>query len=248
MSAAGMKVHEHRQTLLAHNMANAHTSGFKRDLAVVRERLNERFESAGSFGSRHSVFDAMPGGVHVRPTATDYGPGALEATGRPLDVAINGRGFFAVSDGSQTRYTRDGRFTLNTQGELVLSTGDGRWRVLDDAGTPVRLDPSGADVSVTGVGTVQQGDAAVARLGLVDTEDRQLMRKVGATLFEAEDTEMRSIESPLIPGSLESSNFDVMSGLATMIEASRAYEMNAQMIRLSDQTVGVTANTVGRLA
>ena len=248
MSAAGMKVNDHRQTLLAQNMANAHTTGFKRDLAVVRERTNELMESRSSRMSGHDVLDVLPGGINIRPTKTDFGPGAIEVTRRPLDVAIEGQGFFTVSDGAETRYTRDGRFSVNLEGELVLSSGAGRWRVLDDDGAPIRLDPDGGRVALSESGNVRQGEVDVAQIGVVDADQRQLMRKVGETLFDAGKANMEPRPVSLITGSLESSNFDVMSGLATMIEASRAYEMNAQLIRLSDQTIGVTVNTVGRLA
>lgn len=248
MSAAGMKVNEHRQTLLANNLANGQTTGFKRDLALFRERANERFEAADGFAARDAVFDAMPGGVNVRPPRVDFEQGPLEATGRPLDVAINGRGFFSVSDGSQARYTRDGRFTLNAEGDLTLSSGGGRWRVLDDGGAVINVEPDGEPVTVTPNGTVRQGSEEIARIGMVDADDPRGMRKAGETLFEAGSASMQAVDATLVPESLEGSNFDVMTGLASMIEASRAYEMNAQLIRLSDQTVGVAINTVGRLA
>lgn len=248
MSAAGMKANEHRQTLLANNMANAHTTGFKRDLAVIRQRPNERFEAPDGFAFRHDVLDAMPGGVDVRPTYTDFEQGPIEGTRRPLDVAIEGRGFFAASDGTTTRYTRDGRLSLNAAGDLVLSAGDGRWRLLDDTGSTIQLDPGGAPVSVTARGTVRQGEEDVARIGVMDTDNREAMRKVGETLFDAGGASFTLVEARLVPESLEGSNFDVMAGLATMIEAARAYEMNAQLIRLSDQTSGAAINTVGRLA
>ncbi len=247
MSAAGMKVNEHRQTLLANNMANANTTGFKRDLAVIRQRVNERFASPDGFAFRHNVFDAIPGGIDVRPTRPDFSQGPIEGTRRPLDAAIDGRGFFAVSDGSVTRYTRDGRFNLNAAGDLVLSAGDGRWRLLDDSGSAIRVDPEGAPVSMTARGTVRQGDDEVARIGIVDTDHLEVLHKVGGGLFDADDASLRPIEARLVPESLEGSNFDVMSGLASMIEASRAYEMNAQLVRLSDQTSSVAINTVGRL-
>ena len=121
LSAAGMKVSEHRQTLLANNMANANTTGFKRDLAVVTQRRVESQSSPAGFPFAHPVLDGLPGGVNVRPAYQSFEEGSIEWTGRPLDVAVEGDGFFAVTDGKVTRYTRDGGFTRNEKGELALA-------------------------------------------------------------------------------------------------------------------------------
>ena len=247
LSAAGMKVSDHRQTVLANNMANAHTPGFKHDLAVVMQRRIESRSSPGGFQYSHPVLDGLAGGVNIRPTYHSFAQGPIERTDRLLDVAIKGDGFFAVSDGNDTRYTRDGRFAVGTTGELVLSAGEGRWRLLDETGAPIALNPTGGKVWVSPDGTIRQGQIAVATLGLMTTEDRQSLRKVGGNLFEAEG-EMVPIEADLEPESLEGSTFDVMQGLAEMIEATRAFQFNAKMIQLQDQLTGQAVTTVGRIA
>src|SRR3972149_5037155 len=94
LSAAGMKVNEHRQTLLANNMANAQTTGFKHDLAVVMQRQVESKEGASGLPFAQPVLDGLPGGVNVRPTHYSREDGPIEWTGKPLDVAIKGEGFF----------------------------------------------------------------------------------------------------------------------------------------------------------
>jgi flagellar basal body rod protein FlgG len=247
LSAAGMKVSDHRQTVLANNMANAHTPGFKHDLAVVMQRrIESRARGAGA-AYAHPVLDGLAGGVNVRPTHHALTQGPIERTGRDLDVAIRGEGFFAVSDGTETRYTRDGRLAINTQGELILSAGQGRWKVLDDAGAPITLSPTGGAAKVSGNGTIRQGATAVARLGLVTTENPQSLRKVGENLFEA-GGDMTPIAPCLEPESLEGSTFDVMQGLAEMIEATRAFQFNAKMIQIQDQLTGQAVSTVGRRA
>ncbi len=246
LSAGGMKVNQHRQTILANNMANANTTGFKHDLAVVAQRRIESEVAPDGFRFVHPVLDDLPGGLDVRPSHQNFAQGPLERTERPLDVAIDGEGFFAVSDGNVTRYTRDGQFAFNTAGELVLSAGEGHWRVLDDAGSPVAVNEAGGKVSISEDGTIRQGRAVVARIGLRTTDDKQSLRKVGGNLFDAGDTEMTAIDALLNPGAREGSNFDIMNGLATMIEASRAYELNASLIKLQDQITGQAINTVGR--
>jgi len=248
LSAAGMKINEHKQSVLANNMANINTVGFKHDLAVIRERRLESQSSAGGFDAAHDVLDGLAGGVNVRPSHHNFGQGPIETTGRPMDVAIRGDGFFSVSDGSETRYTRNGAFTINGAGELTLASGDGRWRVLDENGLPIRLDPEGERISVSASGTIRQGATELATLGFHDTNDRGSLRKVGETLFEDQSGTMRPTRSEIAPESREQSNFDVVGGLTSMIEITRAYELNANLLRLQDQALSEAVNTVGRLA
>ena len=247
LSAAGMKVHEHRQTLLANNMANADTTGFKQDLAVVRQRAVESASSADGMRFAHPVLDGLAGGVNVRPVFHDFTQGPIEHTGRHLDVAIEGDGFFAVTDGRQTRYTRNGSFTLNPSGELVLGSGGGRWRVLEADGGPVRIDPAAGDVEVSSDGTIRQGPAVVGRLAIATHRDKQSLRKVGESLFEAPKGGMAPVEARVLAGALEGSNFNPMQGLAQMIETTRAYQLNATLLQLQDQATDRAVNTVGRL-
>lgn len=246
LSAAGMKVNEYRQTLLANNMANADTTGFKRELAVVAERRPES-SVAGGAPFAHPVLDGIAGGLHVRPTYLSFEQGSIEATGRPLDVAIDGEGFFAVTDGEVTRYTRDGEFTRNTQGELVLAAGDGLLKLLSEDGGPIVLDEAGGKVSLLADGRVRQGDAIIGKLAVFAAQDKQALRKVGGNLFDAGDTVMVPMEPTLRPESRERSNFDVMEGLATMIEAARAYQLNATMIQMQDQLVGQAVTRIARV-
>lgn len=246
LSAAGMKVNEHRQTLLANNMANAQTTGFKQDLAVVTQRRVESRER-GAMGFAHPVLDDLSGGVHVRPAYTDLSQGPIDATGKALDVAIKGEGFLAVSDGEATRYTRNGEFALNRAGELVLANEAGSWRVLDEAGTPIHIDATLGNPTVSSNGTIRQAGRDVGKLGLTKAESPRMLRKVGENLFESSAEEMTPAAGRFVPGSLESSNFNVMQGLATMIEASRAYQMNATMIQMQDQLTAQAVGTLGRV-
>lgn len=248
LSAAGMKVSEHRQMLMANNLANANTIGFKQDLAIIRERIIESQSSPEGFEFVHPVLGSYSGGLNVRPTNYSFAQGDLEHTGKPTDVAIDGDGFFLVSDGEHTRYTRNGNFSINKDGFFILSSGGGRWKVLDDTGSPVQIDNRLDPPTITSNGTILQGELEVAKLGLMTTENKQLLRKVGETLFNADAVEMQPIEGRFIINTLEQSNYHVMTGLASMIEATRSYEMNANLIRLQDQITGQAVSTIGRLA
>lgn len=248
LSAAGMKMCEHRQNLHANNLANAQTTGFKSDLASFWERPVESVEGGAPSHLRHSVLDRLTGGVNVRPSHYDLTQGSIENTGRPLDVAIRGEGFFTVSDGRTKRLTRDGEFALNTAGELILADASGNWRILDEAGAPVRVDPAAGELKIGSSGAVRQGTQTVAQIGLISPPDPQTLRKVGANLFEMPDDAMKPAAGTLVAGSREESNYDTMTGLTEMIEASRAFQMNATILQLQDQATGQAVSLLGRVA
>lgn len=247
LSAAGMKVSDHRQTLLANNMANMQTPGFKHDLAVITQRRVEANENRVSQQLRHPVLDMMSGGANVRPAFWSHRQGPIEATGKPLDVAIEGEGFFAVGDGQNTSYTRNGAFSMNSMGEVTLPTESGRWKLLDQGGNPLRVDPAGAEIEVSGNGTVRQGGAIVGIIGVHQPATPRTFTKLGENLFTANSGEMKALPPKLRSGALESSSLDVMDGLASMIEASRAYQMNASLIQMQDEMTG-KAMELGKVA
>ncbi len=248
LSAAGMKVCEHRQNLHANNLANAQTTGFKSDLAEFRQRPVESRERGSASQLRHPVLDQLSGGVNVRPSHYDFTQGSIENTGRPLDVAIRGDGFFTVSDGQNKRLTRDGEFALNTAGELVLADSSGNWRLLDQGGAPLRVDPSAGPVSISNSGMVRQKNQSVAQLRLMTSANPQKLRKVGANLFEHPQEELQPAAGTLVSGAREESNYNPMTGLTAMIEASRAYQMNATLIQLQDAATGQAVSMLGRVA
>ncbi len=248
LSTAGMQVSDYRQSIMANNLANVDTVGFKSDLAVIQERAMESQTATGEHRFAHPILDGMTGGAWVQPTVHTFAQGAMEQTDNPLDVAIMGDGFLTVQDGSDTRYSRDGRMTLNPEGELVMVAGGGRARVLDSDGQAIRFDPdNSAKPSISNDGTIRQGEDIVAKLGIVDFADRSRLTKLGANLYHSHGEAGTPSDSRVHNGYVELSTADPIKGLASMIEVSRAYEMNARMISLQDQTIGQAVSRVGRI-
>ncbi len=248
LSAAGMKVNEHRQAVHANNMANSNTTGFKQDLAMVMQRDIESVENAGGLRFKHPTLDRLAGGLNVRQSTIDFSQGPVENTRKPLDVAIQGEGFFSVRSGDETKYTRNGEFTVNKESELVMSGGDGKWRVLGEDGSPITITSEGGPVRIGDDGTIRQGINVVAKLGVFTPKDESALRKVGENIFDATDTDMSAISGSVRSGAIEGSNFSAIKGLSSMIEATRAYQLNATMIQLQDQATGQAVTTVGRVA
>jgi len=244
-SAAGLQLNQYRQSVLANNLANASTGGFKHDLTLVRERQVASREDAVRPDWSNRVLDDLTGGSLVAPTWTSFQQGTIETTGRRLDVALDGEGFFTVQDGDAVRYTRDGRFSLNAQGELITAAGQ---KALDENGAVIVV-PAAArsKVSITPDGDVRSPEAVFGRLAIVDFEDKSLLRKVGGNVFEALGAEPNEARATLRSEAVEQSTVDPMKAMVSMIEVNRAYEMNATMIGLADSTLGRAVNDIARL-
>lgn len=246
-SAGGLQVNQYRMEVLANNLANADTAGFKRDLTLVRERPQQSLETLAGLDASDPGLAGMTGGSLVAPTVTLFDQGALEMTDKPLDVALVGEGFFTVQVNEQERYTRDGRFAVTDAGELV--TAAGAHQVLDEEGEPIVVpaDLTGA-VHIEADGQVMAGETVVGRIGVVRVEDRSLLHKTGQNLFESLGAEPESIADPALKvGAIEKSAVDPVQAMVSMIQVSRAYEFNATMISLADSTLGRAVNDVGRI-
>ncbi len=246
LSAAGLQTSQYRQAVIANNLANADTVGFKESLAVIRERLVES-RSGGKLSSAHPVLDDMTGGSFVAPTYTRFSQGQIEPSSNPLDVAIIGEGFFQIKQGEQIRYTRDGRFTVNAEGRLVTVAGG--FDVLDVERRPIVLGQRNAGPArIAEDGTVYRGDTVAGQLGVVDFADKSLLRHVGKSGFEPVGIEPLPATARVRSGALERSTVDPIRTMASMIEAARAYQMNAMMISLQDGMLGRAVNDVGQVS
>lgn len=234
-SAAGMLTNEYRQGVIANNLANAETTGFKPDYAVIAERLPA--EQAGvRSGPSAAGLAGLSGGTWLGPTQTSFAPGSLQHTGLDTDVALDGSGFLTVEKDGKTYLTRDGRFVRDAEGFLKTAT-DGA-QVLDASGGPLRLDPRGGKLQIDDVGRVQQDGRMVGRLGLTDVANCSQLQKVGATRFAYDPQQVQPALCRVRQGVVERSGVEPLTEMVNMIEASRAYQMNAQMVSLQDQSVG----------
>ena len=241
-STAGMLTNQYRQAVIANNLANVDTAGFKRDIATFNERLIEAQTRLGV--TRHRYLDHMTGGVWPGRTDTDWQQGPLDMTGSGLDAAIVGEGFFAVQTPEGPRYTRMGQFAVDTQNRLV--TAQGGWPVLDDRDTEITLPADTNQVRITAGGAVTADGETVARLQVLRFDEPSSLRKVGRGLI-ASDATGQPIRPELRSGAFERSNVEPMREMVAMIETARAYELNAQFVSLQNETLGRLINQVGKV-
>lgn len=242
-SAAGMMVNEYRQAVLANNLANAETAGFKRDVAVFAERLPAR-----AAGRRHGPsapdLQGLSGGLWLGKTHTDYSEASHVRTDNPLDISLSGPGFLSVQVNGQRLYTRDGRLMMDRDGLLVAAT-DGA-PVLGRGGQPIQLNPHGGQPTVDTDGKVQQDGVPVAQIELVDFKNYDALRKVGNARFAGPDGAALAAPALVHAGYVESSGAQPLTEMVSMIEAARAYQINAQMVSLQDQSLGRLISVISR--
>lgn len=234
-SAAGMMTTEYRQDVLANNIANADTIGFKRDLAVFAERY-QASQSGQRSGPSNDLLRNLSGGVWLGQTYTDFDEGAYQETGNPLDVALAGSGFLMVRGDESPLLTRDGRMMLDPDGALVATTDAAP--VLSESGTAIRVNPHGGKVTIDEDGFVNQDGARRGRLAVVDVDNYDALRKVGASRFDFGSQKPVAAAAQVMSERVENSGVEPVKELVGMIEASRAYQLNAQMVSLQDQSVG----------
>lgn len=169
-------------------------------------------------------------------TGVNFQPGAMYPTNDTLDLAIEGKGFFEIQlPNGQLAYTRNGDFRLDAQGRLV--TGQG-YAVMSDAG-PLQLDPSNHDpISVTATGEISQGGDAKGKLRVVEFKNPQLLSRMGAAYFLADNPEAQMSdvsESKVAQGFLEASNLSAVTEMASLVTAMRLFESNQRVLQMYDE-------------
>jgi flagellar basal body rod protein FlgG len=248
LSATGVMTNSYRQDVIANNLANAETVGFKKDLATFRQRSTAAEEDPSKRSWSDPLLEGLGGGTVADPTLVDTTPGSFETTSGNLDAAIDGNGFFTVDDHGTTRLTRDGQFLINNQGILV--TANGQQTVLDNQGNPIKLDGSLYNATSIGQdGTITQGDKTVGKLGVVDVTDPTQLTNTGGNTFGYPNVAALPASTSIIRGNMvEDSNVDPSSELTQLMESQRQLEANANMIHYQDATLDKLINTVGKVA
>lgn len=244
-SVGGLQAQDYRQTVLANNLANADTPGFKPQRVAFAERLNASLSKGGP-ASRLASLDGMTGGVFETPTYTDYTQGPITTSDSPLDIAIHGDGFLRVRTREGVRVTRDGRLAMTKDGKLVHAASGGA--VLDTVGRPIVLDPNSlSKIKIDTTGTIHEGDSKLAKLAVVDFRDRQVLEKAGQNLLSTDQAREIAATGQIEQFHEEQSGVDPVTALTDMISASRAYQLNATMISLQDESLGRVVNELGRI-
>jgi flagellar basal-body rod protein FlgF len=217
--------------VIANNVANVNTAGFKAD-----KSLFEEFLRTGAREDNFQVADRRVSFVQDRATFHDFAQGALDRSGNPLDVAINGNGFLAVQTPGGERYTRDGALQINSQGQLVTTSGQ---LVLGTNG-PIVFQPTDRNIVISDNGTitVREGnvtlvDSIRGRLKIVKFDNPQQLLKEGGNLFSAPAGVVAQADaaSKVNQGFVERSNVSAVTEMSRMMMVMRTYQQVSSLMQ-----------------
>ena len=244
-SASGIMTNSYRQDVIANNLANAETTGFKRDIPIFRQRLMAAQENRQPGTWSDPRLEGLGGGIFAEATGTDFQQGGIEPTGSPLDVAIQGEGFFAVSDQGKTFLTRDGRLQLDRTGALILTGGQ---PLIDPKGQPIKISPTATTTLINSAGQILQDGQVVAQLGVFDVQDKSKLTKLANGLFSSADPITPTTAPTIRSEAVEASNVEPTTELADLMDTQRQLEANANMIRTQDSTLQLLVTNVGKIS
>jgi flagellar basal-body rod protein FlgG len=257
-AATGLRALSTRIDVVANNLANAETTAFKRSRVNFEDLMYLTVKQPGSQTSGGEITPAgifVGLGTKISNTQIDTEQGSLENTGRPLDVAISGNGFFKVkimdSIGDGFGYTRNGAFFINDKGEMVLGLGDG-YRIQP----AITIPPGVTDISIGEDGQVSYvkpgttTNTIAGQLQISQFINPQGLQLLGGSIYVKTDASGNALDSnPGVNGAgktvqnfLESSNVDPVKELVTLIKTQRAFELNSQSIQTADQALQTIGN------
>ena len=233
--------------IIANNIANASTTGYKAARMFFSEYLQEAGQDELSY-------------VHGYGTIRDYSNGSLQFTNNALDVAIDGEGFFVVNNGEGERYTRNGHFRVDEQRQIVatedssyaetverrLVTSDG-YPVLGEQLTPIVI-PNADKVEISPEGLIKVNGTVVEKLQVVTFDNPQLLAQAEAGVFKTDETPIPVEQPKIIQGALESSNVQPIVELTQMIEVMRSFQASQKLIQDDDEAKRKAIRTIAGIA
>jgi len=242
-SALGLIPLQKRLEVIANNLANVNTTGFKRDDAFTNQLI-----SASSL-FRDGTTAPTDKDLQEK-TFTDFSQGALQQTHSPLDLALNGQGFFAVQTQNGVMLTRDGSFSLSTDGTLVNRDGDPVMGV----GGPIRISDAqqtqASQLVIQRDGEVKAGDKVYGQIQVVEPADLSNLSKAGGNLFSLKDggtlQQVNPSDTQVVQGYIEGSNVNPIDEMVAMIQLQSNFESGQKAIQSQDETLS-QANQVGQV-
>jgi flagellar basal-body rod protein FlgF len=205
--------------VIANNLANASTPAFKRETIKFEEMITPVTPSEDEVGPQNLSF------VKDTGVLRDLTQGSLETTNAPYDVGINGNGYMVIQTPQGNRYTRNGHFTLDPDGQLVTSSGQ---PVMGEGGA-ITITADDGDIHIASDGTISGKNGEIDKLRLVDFPDERSLVKEGDSLYSTSQAPVTATNATLAQGMLEGSNVQPVLEIGHMIEVMRAYEATATL-------------------
>jgi len=234
-AAQGLIARQFQLDNVTNNIANAATTGFREVSAFYRS-----FNEALADGPANPLNNAANNQPVVAGVFMHSRQGSIKATGNPLDLAVQGEGFFRVETPNGQRYTRAGSFTMDNTGRLMTHNG---YQVMDSNNQPITLQPDAVDTKVGEDGTIVQDGNAIAQIKLVTFADKELLTPEEDVLLAHQNPNAVEVaaEGRVLGGHLETSNVNIAKQMVDMISLQRAYDANIRTIRAIDNDLNQAA-------
>ena len=247
-AASGMLAEEAAQQIIAQNLANASTTGYKQDIPIFSSFEENLVSFADQTGENTSALGELGNGTAMQGSVTDLQQGSLTKTGNSFDLAMTGDAFLSVATAAGTNYTRDGALGVDGQGNLV-QTASGL-DVLDASGNAIQLPTNAKNITFQDDGSIIVDGKTFDKLGLFAIQSSDVPNKIGGNLLTtsiqpAAVTVNSDPTAGVRSGYLEQSNVNIVKEMVTMIAASRAYEANQKALTSQDEMQQASATQVG---
>jgi flagellar basal-body rod protein FlgG len=243
-AASGMLAQQSLQEILAQNVANATTVGYKQDTMTFRAAQNMALQRLSGASSRGVAIGEMGTGVSKDQTYIDWQSGPITTTNNPLDVSLAPGQFLSAQVGTRVLYTRAGNLQIDGTGNLVTSNGR---NILDTQGRAINV-KGRLNITIDGRGNVLSNQQPIARIQVIQADTTQL-EKEGDTFYRATRANgVQAAANPQVrPGSLEQSNANVMQGLVHLITVSRSFEMAQRALTTQDELLRQATTEIGKV-
>jgi len=222
--------------VIANNIANVSTPAFKREEPTFQEYVAQVQPAEGETGPQTVSF------VQDTGTLRDLSEGHFQDTGSPFDLAIGGKGYFVIQTPNGDRYTRDGHFTLDTDGQIVNSDGN---PVMGDGG-PISVTADDGDVHIGADGTLSGKTGQLGKLHVVSFANEQAMVQEGASLYSTSETPAAATDFTIHQGVIESSNVQPVVEISRMIDVMRAYQATATLTQSQEDLLRQAIDKLGQ--
>ena len=226
-----------QMTVIANNLANVNTAGFKSGRLLFEEYLMPT-SADNQPGTADTNLSYVQDGAVLR----SFVAGRMQRTDNPLDVAVGSKGWMVAQTDDGERFTRNGNLSLRNDGTLITSAGH---PILGDGG-PITIGPDETGITIAEDGTISTSDGVKGRLRLVEFENEQALRKEGNSLYSSPEQPKPAEPPRFVQGMVESSNVQPVVEMTRMIEVQRAYTRTASILQREDELMRDTINKLGR--
>ena len=236
-TGVGLVPQMYKQEIIANNLANISTTGYKKDGLFFKKLLNSKLIQDLNLGDGNFLLE-------VKEQYTDFQQGSLLRTGNDFDIALEGKGFFNIQTPNGTAYSRNGNFTINSEGVLVTNVG---YPVLGENGE-IELDTS-SNITITKQGEIFSKGMQVDNFVMTNFNRPDKLKKSGNSLFIAEDETIEQIPADGLSfhqKHLEQSNVNAVKEMVEMILSLRRFESMQKTLKLQNDSLGKAVNELGR--